>query len=508
MRQGEQVSSPPMDPVRVPAIPAATFPLPPRLEGLRRLAYNLYWAWHPRTRGLWSLIDRTAWTRYRNPIPVISGSTEWSRLLDDAEVPGRVPRRPRRVRRVHGERLRPLVPAQVHRRAHRPDRLLLRGVRPPRVARHLLGRPGRPGRRSHEVGQRHGPAGARRRPPLSEGLLPAVDRCRRAPGARLPGLRPGAPADQPGPGPERPAAHGHRRAARPRPGRGGLARPGGPRAGPAARHGPAGEPGPGPADHPHPVRPRPRDAAPPGARARRRGRPRDPGAGPRPGRLAPQRGPLRLPVGGAGPRTRGGRSDARRRLGDRPARQRLHHPYTGLGGQRAVRCRARATRRRSSARSRRRPHRSRPRAGCGDGRRSRSVRHDRLLAAPDQRRQRGQPAPCARPRMRHGAASTTRTSSASPTACTVRRGSERRSATLLARYLDADLDDLDASARQGRFWEKIDRIPGRELWEAHLRQKRELAHFAQSRLRSQFARHGEAPFGPGRARDRRSTRRS
>ncbi|MBI3747592.1 MAG: alpha-glucan family phosphorylase [Chloroflexi bacterium] len=72
-----------MDPVHVPSIPAASFPLPPRLEGLRRLAYNLHWAWHPATRNLWSLIDRTAWTRYRNPIPVISGPTEWSRLLDD-----------------------------------------------------------------------------------------------------------------------------------------------------------------------------------------------------------------------------------------------------------------------------------------------------------------------------------------------------------------------------------------------------------------------------------------
>jgi starch phosphorylase len=74
-----------MEPVRVPSIPAGTFPLPPRLEGLRRLAYNLYWAWHPRTRNLWSLIDRTAWTRYRNPIPVISGSVDWTRLLDDAK---------------------------------------------------------------------------------------------------------------------------------------------------------------------------------------------------------------------------------------------------------------------------------------------------------------------------------------------------------------------------------------------------------------------------------------
>jgi len=72
-----------MDLVHVPSTPAAWFPLPPRLEGLRRLAYNMAWAWHPRTRGLWSLIDRTSWTRYRNPIPVISGAVDWSRLLDD-----------------------------------------------------------------------------------------------------------------------------------------------------------------------------------------------------------------------------------------------------------------------------------------------------------------------------------------------------------------------------------------------------------------------------------------
>ena len=74
-----------MDPVRVPSIPAASFLLPPRLEGLRRLAYNLHWAWHPRTRGLFDRIDRAAWNRYRNPIPVISGATDWSRLLDDAK---------------------------------------------------------------------------------------------------------------------------------------------------------------------------------------------------------------------------------------------------------------------------------------------------------------------------------------------------------------------------------------------------------------------------------------
>jgi starch phosphorylase len=73
-----------MQPPQIPMLPAATFRLPPRLEGLRRLAYNLYWAWHPRSRMIWSRIDRATWTRHRNPIPVLSGPVDWGRLLDDA----------------------------------------------------------------------------------------------------------------------------------------------------------------------------------------------------------------------------------------------------------------------------------------------------------------------------------------------------------------------------------------------------------------------------------------
>ncbi|MEA2548664.1 MAG: glycogen phosphorylase [Chloroflexota bacterium] len=69
--------------VIVPTIPGASFRLPPQLEGLRALAYNLYWAWHPRTRVIWSRIDRKAWTRHRNPIPVLAGPVDWTRLLDD-----------------------------------------------------------------------------------------------------------------------------------------------------------------------------------------------------------------------------------------------------------------------------------------------------------------------------------------------------------------------------------------------------------------------------------------
>src|SRR5256885_14720753 len=54
--------------VQVPTLPGNQFRLPPALEGLRRLAYNLYWTWHPRAKVLFSRIDATAWARYRNPV--------------------------------------------------------------------------------------------------------------------------------------------------------------------------------------------------------------------------------------------------------------------------------------------------------------------------------------------------------------------------------------------------------------------------------------------------------
>ena len=64
---------------------------------------------------------------------------------------------------------------------------------------------------------------------------------------------------------------------------------------------------------------------------------------------------------------------------------------------------------------------------------------------------------------------------------------------LLSRHLDAELDALDAGSRQDRFWERLEEVPADDLWESHMRQKRELALFAHGRLRAQLARHGEAP---------------
>lgn len=69
--------------VHVPVELGTPFNLPPKLEGLRRLAYNLWWSWHPRARILFSRIDAGAWARYRNPIPVLQGPVAWAQLLDN-----------------------------------------------------------------------------------------------------------------------------------------------------------------------------------------------------------------------------------------------------------------------------------------------------------------------------------------------------------------------------------------------------------------------------------------
>lgn len=71
--------------VRVPTAPGAQFRLPPQLEGLRRIAYNLWWSWHPRTRILFARIDASAWARHRNPIPVLGGPVDWAPLLDNPQ---------------------------------------------------------------------------------------------------------------------------------------------------------------------------------------------------------------------------------------------------------------------------------------------------------------------------------------------------------------------------------------------------------------------------------------
>ncbi len=70
---------------QIPTLPSRGLRLPAQLDGLSRLATNLYWSWHPEVRALFSRIDRAAWQRARNPIPVLQVQRDWSGLLDDPD---------------------------------------------------------------------------------------------------------------------------------------------------------------------------------------------------------------------------------------------------------------------------------------------------------------------------------------------------------------------------------------------------------------------------------------
>ncbi len=72
-------------PLSIPTLPPETLRLPAQLAGLQRMAYNTYWSWHPLVRVLFSRIDRAAWRRYRNPVPVLQLQRNWSTILDDPD---------------------------------------------------------------------------------------------------------------------------------------------------------------------------------------------------------------------------------------------------------------------------------------------------------------------------------------------------------------------------------------------------------------------------------------
>ncbi|MGH2513826.1 MAG: DUF3417 domain-containing protein, partial [Candidatus Limnocylindrales bacterium] len=75
-----------MDPlVRIPSVPPGPLRVPPALEGLHRLAYNLWWTWHPEAKALFARLDPIAWGRNRNPIPVLSSPIRWAEFLDSSD---------------------------------------------------------------------------------------------------------------------------------------------------------------------------------------------------------------------------------------------------------------------------------------------------------------------------------------------------------------------------------------------------------------------------------------
>jgi starch phosphorylase len=70
---------------RIATLPPATLRIPAQVEGLQRLAYNVYWSWHPRVRALFKRVDQDTWRRTRNPVPVLQAHRDWSDLLDDPD---------------------------------------------------------------------------------------------------------------------------------------------------------------------------------------------------------------------------------------------------------------------------------------------------------------------------------------------------------------------------------------------------------------------------------------
>ena len=69
----------------IPTTPAPDHRLPPKLEGLSRLAYNMYWSWHPEVRQLFARIDRRVWLNFRSPVAVLRAQRDWTSLLNDPD---------------------------------------------------------------------------------------------------------------------------------------------------------------------------------------------------------------------------------------------------------------------------------------------------------------------------------------------------------------------------------------------------------------------------------------
>jgi len=69
----------------IPTLPTPDHRLPPALEGLNRLAYNMYWSWHPEVRSLFARIDRRVWLNFRSPVAVLRVQRDWTSLLDDPD---------------------------------------------------------------------------------------------------------------------------------------------------------------------------------------------------------------------------------------------------------------------------------------------------------------------------------------------------------------------------------------------------------------------------------------
>ncbi len=165
-----------------PVIPAALTRLP-------ELAANLSYSWHRPTRALFEDLDQALWRQTHSSPRLMLRCVSQAALDQAAEDPTYL----RRYDRGAG-RIRPLPVAGGGTVRATADRLFLRRVRHPREPADLFRRPGHPGRRSLQGGQRRTAELHRRGPAVSAGLLHAVGGQRWRAARRLPRRRSARPA--------------------------------------------------------------------------------------------------------------------------------------------------------------------------------------------------------------------------------------------------------------------------------------------------------------------------
>lgn len=70
----------------------AGFDLPEHLQGLGRMATNLYWTWHPEVQGLFRRIDPKLWSEQAGPVRILIEAKHLDSLAGDAAFVGDVQR--------------------------------------------------------------------------------------------------------------------------------------------------------------------------------------------------------------------------------------------------------------------------------------------------------------------------------------------------------------------------------------------------------------------------------
>ena len=71
MSRSERYADAVRDHTQIPTLQVADIELPPEMERLRDLAYDLWWSWSPQATRLFTWIDPDHWRRYHNPVQLL-----------------------------------------------------------------------------------------------------------------------------------------------------------------------------------------------------------------------------------------------------------------------------------------------------------------------------------------------------------------------------------------------------------------------------------------------------